>query len=300
MRQLPVAPRSVRSTLSDAVGARLGATAGPAGRHATPEGMHRDALRALLDREGPAGVVDCGRTFAMSTGDPLVAFLATSEGPLQLAHRYRRIEPMFHLGHATETTVTSSTMTFRHVARLGSPPSVPETLLVFGATVGMFLRLGAPELSVALTDATGVPRRVWPPDDPHAFDGAEGPLSWTLRWVDDGSWAQRSGAGDHEELRALIAARPERAWDVRAAADAMAVSPRTLQRRLHAVGTTIREIVVAGRIDAATALLVRTSLDATTVALACGFADLPHLTHHFRRRHGHPPGRYRRVVRAEV
>jgi len=45
---------------------------------------------------------------------------------------------------------------------------------------------------------------------------------------------------------------------------------------------------------------VRTSLDVTTIALACGFADLSHLTHHFRRRVGQPPGRYRMSVRGEA
>jgi AraC-like DNA-binding protein len=295
MRHLPSAARSVRSTLADAVASRLHAEeegSGP-GR-ASEEAAHHGRLRMLFERDGAAGVIDCGREFAMSTSDPLVEFLGTSQGPLQLAHRYRRVEPMFHLGHRTETTVAESSMTFRHVARLGTPPEVHDTLLLCGTTIGMFLRIGVSDLRVEVLDSRGAPHRLWPPPQrTRRVATASAPLSWTVSWDGSGRWSGALTAPTYEHLRALIAATPERSWDLRTASSAIAMSPRTLQRRLHADRTTVGRTIVAGRLDAAVTLLARTSLDVTTIALACGFADLPHLTRHFRGRFGEPPGRHR-------
>jgi AraC-like DNA-binding protein len=298
MRQMPPAVRSVRSTLADAVQSRLGAEeeAPRAGRVAE-EAAHHRRLRALFAQEGAAGVLDCGREFALSTTDPLVAFLATSTSPLQLAHRYRRVEPLFHLGHRTETSVSDDSMTFRHVARRGGAPAIHDTLLLCGATVGMFLRIGVPDLRVVTVDARGAHHRLWPPAiTARRVAAGVRPLSWTVSWEGDGRWSHALTAPTHEHLRALIADNPERPWDLRAASAAISVSDRTLQRRLQTDGTTVGRTIVAGRLDAAVALLLRTSLDVTTIALGCGFADLPHLTHHFRRRFDAPPGRYRDTV----
>jgi AraC-like DNA-binding protein len=263
-----------------------------------PERAHHVSLHTLLAREGAGGVLECGRVFATSTCDPLVEFLATSRGPLQLAHRYQRIEPMFHLGHGTETRVTGSTMTFRHVARLGAAPELHDSLFVCGATIGMFVRIGVSDLRADLADSRGVHHHVWPATETR-IGSAVPPMSWTLSWNGRSRWSETLTAAGHDQLRGVIAANPERRWNARTAANATSVSVRTLQRRLQLEGTTIGKTVVAGRLDAATALVVRTSLDLTTVALACGFADLPHLTHHFRRRSGHPPGRYRTIMRGE-
>jgi len=195
--------------------------------HTQVEGAHHRRLGMLFEREGADGVLTCGRAFAISTTDPLVEFLVTSRGPLQLAHRYRRIEPMFHLGHATEASVTQSSMTFRHVASMGAPPEIPESLLVCGATIGMFLRIGVSDVTVELADARGVRNRVWPPTHAPQLASAAAPLSWTVSWDGSGRWSETLTEAKHEHLRALIATNPERTWDVRGAAAALGVSGRT-------------------------------------------------------------------------
>jgi transcriptional regulator GlxA family with amidase domain len=121
-----------------------------------------------------------------------------------------------------------------------------------------------------------------------------------VRWDPSGRWAETLTVAKHEHLRALIAANPERTWNLQTAAAALGASSRTLQRRLRTDGTTFGQTVVAGRLDAAAALLLRTSLDVTTIALACGFTDVSHLSSHFSRRFGEPPGRHRTRVRGHA
>jgi AraC-like DNA-binding protein len=70
-----------------------------------------------------------------------------------------------------------------------------------------------------------------------------------------------------------------------------------LARQFRArVGTSPHRYLVARRVGSARALLLR-GVPLAQAALASGFADQSHLTRHFRRVFGLPPGRFRRLVR---
>ena len=76
-------------------------------------------------------------------------------------------------------------------------------------------------------------------------------------------------------------------------ADEMRMSPRTLQRRLEAAGTTYQELLDEVRRQSARRLLANTNLDAGEVAFLLGFEELNSFTRAFHAWEGTTPTRWR-------
>jgi AraC-like DNA-binding protein len=76
-------------------------------------------------------------------------------------------------------------------------------------------------------------------------------------------------------------------------ADEMRMSPRTLQRRLEAAGTTYQELLDEVRRQSARRLLANTNLDAGEVAFLLGFEELNSFTRAFHGWEGTTPTRWR-------
>lgn len=77
----------------------------------------------------------------------------------------------------------------------------------------------------------------------------------------------------------------------------MDTSPRTLQRRLAATGSTFARELAAMRRDAAIELLVGSDLKLAAIADRLGFSDASHFARAFRRCSGYAPSDYRRRCR---
>jgi AraC-like DNA-binding protein len=71
------------------------------------------------------------------------------------------------------------------------------------------------------------------------------------------------------------------------------MSPRTLQRRLEAAGTTYQELLDEVRRQSARRLLANTNLDAGEVAFLLGFEELNSFTRAFHAWEGTTPTRWR-------
>jgi len=76
-------------------------------------------------------------------------------------------------------------------------------------------------------------------------------------------------------------------------ADEMRMSPRTLQRRLEAAGTTYQALLDEVRRQSARRLLANTNLDAGEVAFLLGFEELNSFTRAFHAWEGTTPARWR-------
>ena len=79
------------------------------------------------------------------------------------------------------------------------------------------------------------------------------------------------------------------------ACDALALSRRTLQRRLHEAGTSFQKVVIATRITIAKKLLHETTKPITQIATDVGFATLQAFSSAFRRETGVSPSGFRSV-----
>jgi AraC-like DNA-binding protein len=82
------------------------------------------------------------------------------------------------------------------------------------------------------------------------------------------------------------------------AARRLGVSARTLQRRLHAEGTTFQDELRAARVRAARSLMRGTEASLTEIAMEAGFASAAHLSVEFRKAVGESPSAWRARTRA--
>lgn len=118
------------------------------------------------------------------------------------------------------------------------------------------------------------------------------PLTARLAEIHD-----RSSAG--RTTMTALAAQLERRPDlgVEEAAEALGLSPRTLQRRLQAEGTTFIHESRKAIVRRAKELLARTDDNVASIAKAVGFATAQHLTDVFRAEVGVPPAAWRKTTR---
>ena len=80
---------------------------------------------------------------------------------------------------------------------------------------------------------------------------------------------------------------------------AVPMARRRLERRVRdALGRSPAEEVRRVRVEAARELVETTALPLAAVARRCGFTDAAHLSRHFARAHGRPPGRHRAATSA--
>ncbi|MFB7719389.1 helix-turn-helix domain-containing protein [Nocardia sp. NPDC056100] len=109
--------------------------------------------------------------------------------------------------------------------------------------------------------------------------------------------SSRSAPDWHEQLRHAIAAALRRGdLDLDGVARRLAISPRTLQRRLHEMNTTWRKEVETVRYEQALNLLRDTGLPVRSVAARLGYADARALHRAFRRWTAMTPDGYRRMA----
>lgn len=112
--------------------------------------------------------------------------------------------------------------------------------------------------------------------------------------------AQSARAGEGPGFAAQVARlvdSHETAPSLPAVARALAVSPRTLVRRLAQEDTTFRDILDAHRRASALALLVESALDVATIAERLGYRDTANFGRACRRWFGVAPGRLRHRAR---
>lgn len=78
-------------------------------------------------------------------------------------------------------------------------------------------------------------------------------------------------------------------------AKALSLSPRTLQRRLAALGTSVQHELTRHRMEVAQRLMRESDLPLTAIAIDAGFASLAHFSAAFRKATGKSPSQWRRA-----
>ena len=80
-------------------------------------------------------------------------------------------------------------------------------------------------------------------------------------------------------------------------AEALRMSPRSLQRYLNEAGVTHREIVLRSRLDLARRMLADTNKSVQEIGAAMNYSDASHFSRFFARMTGISPSTYRRRCR---
>jgi len=96
------------------------------------------------------------------------------------------------------------------------------------------------------------------------------------------------------ELRRRLLDPDAGALDLEPVSRALAISDRTLQRRLQEIDTTFQHEVTQARLAEVTRRLLDTDDALTTIALDLGFASPQHLSATFKKTHGETPSAWRK------
>lgn len=221
---------------------------------------------------------------------PLLVFAADTDAD----GWHLRLHPATELG-ASERPLVEATLLAIHrllgALTLGPPPT---TAVALPHALGADRALAAALFGVPLRDADpparlSLPRAALdaslPLADPEAFAAADRQCREEL--------ARRDGAlRTSDRLRALLAGERLASADAHVCARLLALSPRSLERRLAAEGQSFRQIIDEARRDRAERLLAAGArVDAVAVAL--GYGDVANFRRAFRRWTGMPPSAWR-------
>ena len=268
----------------------------------TVEKRHTSFLAALLQHGGPWSAFDAGLELGRNGAHPYVQFLQASRDPQELWQRSLRLEPLLHLGNRARTEPLGNSFQVQHEPRLGSSPALAESMFVAGAQCGLLLRVGVRRAQATLR-AGAKTLCAWPRsqrvDYQQIGSGWRVVDGWTIIWKsapirETPASLTGSPVNYSERTRALVADGPEAQWTLANLANSMGVSRRTLQRRVEEEGATVKRLIVRGRLDAGVALVTRTDLPLTLIAVGCGFADGAHFANSCRRFSGASPSELRR------
>lgn len=253
----------------------------------------RRLVTRVADEHGLLPLLRVGSVVPRLPAGPVVSALLAAQDPLDLFHRWSRLEAFSHSRHRVVVRDSAPRcVVAEHVGAPGAPPHAAEDALVLGALTALLEGSGTRGLTVALDEGPVVFARGAVTAPPPGHDTAR----WCFTWASHRSPAGRSGPPSCDDLvsrtRALLLTDSARRWTVADVAAGAGLSVRTLQRYLQPDGG-FAALVGAVRTDRAADLLTRTDHPLGAVGFACGYADQPHFTRDFKRRTAMTPAAYR-------
>lgn len=265
-------------------------------------------LGDLIERLGPAAGLAAGRRLDVVASEPLVLSLLNSASPAVLLDKIDRLNRFLHSHHRhVVDRLDAHGVEPEHRATAGSSPSPVESLFVCGPYLELLARIGCRNLTCAFPDASTGARDVYCRGAPERVP-VEGTGRWRIGWtgfeparplpgLDDvllrdlpSDLTDRSTSG---RVDAIVRTDPGRSWRLGEVAQQLAVSPRTLQRRLRDESRSFSEIVRSARISAAKELMSDPSRTLTDIGYVTGFSDTAHFARTFKAATGSTPSQWR-------
>ena len=278
-----------------------------------------DMKRAIVDAAVRQGGIGClpllGRGLHHSANDPTYRSVASARDPSDLFERWSRLERYLHSRHRIQVLeATSSGALVRHFSLQGTPAPLPvEDLVVLGVLAASLEAIGTVGVKVHIGGVEAFPT----PNTSLIRTAMHEGLTtlWSFSWSGrvgetfNGHLSKDDATETGPSLDALVAAEPwpeiaKRAFvqiasrlirppTTSALAEALTVSPRTLQRQLHRAGLSCEMLRAEARCRCAAWWLIHSSISAVEVGFLSGYADQSHFIRDFKLRIGITPGNYR-------
>ncbi|MGV9316888.1 helix-turn-helix transcriptional regulator [Streptomyces sp. NPDC003691] len=273
-------------------------TAPVSGGALLPLAAKRAFLAGVVRDHGLLPLMRVGRALPAAVSDPAVAALLAATGPDDLFERWRRLERFTHSRHrVTVLEQGARHIAAEHTGPPGEPPDPAESALVLGVLTALLALCGTRDMVV--TAGTGPAVTVF---SGGVFTASPPPSAggrWRFAWSGTeprgpAPAAEDSGRDEITRARRLLAADPARRWTLGGLAAELGVPARTLQRRLAEAGG-FSGLLAAVRTETAAGLLMGGEHAVGVIGFACGYADQPHFTRHFKLRTAMTPAVYRSV-----
>lgn len=257
--------------------------------------LKRRLLAHACDVAGPAFVMQVGQGIHAVPNDPTLDVLRRAGDPAGLLDRWSRLEKYHHSHHRVDVLrIGEGVAQLRHRSLRGPAPAALESLAVLGLLVALLQAIGCDGLEADLGDQPALRQG-------RAVLTAQpaGPGDWHLRWTAvrrEKRILPPPQPGLVEQLYALLDDDPVQSWPINVAANAVGLSSRDLQRRLHRQGASWSGILRDARVRRAARAMLDTPASLAEIGYAAGFADQAHFTREFRRILGASPAEWRRVA----
>ncbi|GLF92885.1 AraC family transcriptional regulator [Streptomyces yaizuensis] len=259
-------------------------------------------LTGVAREHGLMPLLRVGAALSAYSSDPAVSALLGSVTPHDLFERWQRLERFTHSRHRVVVRERGAVyLVAEHVGPPGAPPDPAADALVLGVLTALLALCGARDITVDAGRGGSGPVTVFsgggftaPPP------GLDSGL-WRFTWSHTAppaaaARAQEPGQDAVSRARRLLAADPARRWTLGGLAAELGVPPRSLQRRLAGAGG-FGGLLGRVRTEAAAELLMRSGHSVSVIGFACGYADQPHFTRHFKLRTAMTPAAYRSAFR---
>ncbi|MGL4573402.1 MAG: helix-turn-helix transcriptional regulator [Burkholderiaceae bacterium] len=273
--------------------------AAPGGRAAHVSLQNKRALLAQLsESHDPCALLRIGEALNDLPEEPTLIALALAREPLDLLHRWQKLEKFVHSRH--RVVIESSAagqIIVRHISLdSAQPPSAAEDLLIFGLLVALMERIGAVDVKARLQGTQTWLRERGQWQDVGAVTTTD---TWQIAWQPALAVPIATQAQDQDlanliaRVRERLLADPGRAWTVQSLADELTLSRRTLQRHLAAAGQSFRDLVAQARLARSARLLSTSRMAPSEIGYLCGYSDQAHFTREFKRSTAFTPALYR-------
>ncbi|MCB9640875.1 MAG: helix-turn-helix transcriptional regulator [Myxococcales bacterium] len=263
-----------------------------------------ELLAQIVSRHGLQAAFEAGSEIRQHLEHPVVRVFAAAPHPHHLFARWQRLEHFGHASHRTHCTEAEATgMILLHQGSATSSPGVLDNLFVAGVLYSLLEAQGCQKLSLWVGETAVVLE-----GQRQEFAEVEGDTScWRWQWKEAGQGKALVLEAPQEleethwrhRLRKILQRDLLYRWTLAELGRLLAVSSRTLQRRLADVGTSLTEELHRVRIEGACRLLETKEMSLTEIAFCCGFSDSAHFSRIFRRFAEVPPSAYREALWAE-
>ena len=265
-----------------------------------PEAAKLDLVARVMARHGPGLLLAVGQYLRAADETPALTVLLHSADPDVLAGKWMRLERYHHAFHRTRIAPVAPAGW--DCCRAGGevPPSLGANCLIAGLLLGLAGAVGLQDARLEL--GTQVLR-------PADLRGVILPSGETLRrfrvrWSPErvaeeparGEGVEAAGGALSERLADLLAGDIGRSWRLGDAAARLALSGRSLQRRLNAEGRSFSSVLRRARMRRATELLTGVDTGLAEIGYCCGYADQAHFQRDFRRATNLTPGAFRQIA----
>ena len=264
-----------------------------------PLQLKRALLTAVYERHGAAPLLAVGAGIHHLNFEPALHVLTRAHSPLELIHRWQRLEKFVHSRHRVEIVEHSSlAMTLRHVSLVaGAPPLPAEDYLIAGLLRALLDAFGCEGIALDVGADTALWRMQWVRQVPRPMGV---PAALCASTIDTASIMLEAATPEVADVVALVAGDTARNWSVAEAAAATHTSRRTLQRHLAQSAVTFKQLVQAVRVREACRLLTDTAFSPSEIGYWCGFSDQSHFSREFKRRTNATPIMFRKAFTLET
>jgi AraC-like DNA-binding protein len=259
----------------------------------------------VLRLYGPGPLLNVGASISEMARDPLGAALLCAPSGRSLFDRWQRLERYVHTRHPIVMfDVTDSTARLDHQGDLDDPPSVAINFVLAGLFAHLLLAIGCQHVKLAIGH-----KKQAVPIELDLFNGCAAQINsrdtglWHYDWKEapqhsmlprlDATASNKAGRQLSGQLYEFIKHDLLHIWSLAQAAAILAVSQRTLQRRLSDEGLTLTALRRRAQIESASRHLLSERVSLSAIGYVCGFSDLPHFTRVFRKHVGMPPSAFR-------